>query len=444
MALQGVKILRVFIAFFVSIWCLSSCSYANKQWELSHVDVNRNVDYVIQLDDVGQFWDREYAEKALRDVSSSSRKTNTIVVVFIHGWHNNAAPDNQNLADFSNSLAEVRKQLSQDPYPNSRHTLTGISDFRVIGIYVGWRGRSLPGIADYSTFWSRKAAAERVGDGDIREFLTRLNQIYNDENSNAGCRLNKQMTVEECHPFMGLAAFGHSFGGQVLFKAVRPAFEAELLSTGAAEVSGQVVLDHDHPLHGFGDMVVLVNPALEALQFDRIHSLAAKIKYPYTQPPLLLVLTAEDDAARGFWFPMGRFVDSIFRAPLRPDIADKWDNALGSYEPQQTHEIAPVGVVTEAWEFDPDVYKYPCKVLHFDLSNTPIFLSKNGSGIRLVPKAGRSDPYNPFLVANVSSKMIEGHTGIWLPVFRSFLNNYVAVAEGKRILERARGDVSCN
>src|SRR5206468_3336448 len=50
--------------------------------------------------------------------------------------------------------------------------------FRIIGVYVGWRGRSVPGMIDYATFWGRKSAAERVGQSDFQEFMVRLKNAY--------------------------------------------------------------------------------------------------------------------------------------------------------------------------------------------------------------------------------------------------------------------------
>jgi hypothetical protein len=108
-------------------------------------------------------------------------------VLFVHGWHNDADPDNPNLKDFARSVADTRSRLSSKlnqesaVYRQSRIELTGDDSLSVISIYVGWRGRSLPWYLDYMTFWGRKAAAERVGEGDLREFLGRLNSIYRDK-----------------------------------------------------------------------------------------------------------------------------------------------------------------------------------------------------------------------------------------------------------------------
>ncbi len=147
----------------------------------------------------------------------------------------------------------LTQRLGEELYAQSRGVLTNSTEVQVIGVYVGWRGRSLPDPFDYLTIWPRKEAAERVGDGDLREFLARLEVLYQKRNT-AGI-----------HPFLGLVAVGHSLGGQVLLRSTAPEIERELVV--AAEGSQPPFIS------GFGDLAVLVNPAVEANQFERIHRL---------------------------------------------------------------------------------------------------------------------------------------------------------------------------
>src|SRR4051812_32308702 len=46
--------------------------------------------YVVQLNELGQLWRPEEATEAINQITATVRTTNTIVVVFIHGWHHNA------------------------------------------------------------------------------------------------------------------------------------------------------------------------------------------------------------------------------------------------------------------------------------------------------------------------------------------------------------------
>lgn len=296
-------------------------------------DIAKNIDYIVEINDDGRFLNPQTAKEALSSIEQKSAQTNTIVVLFVHGWHNNASPDSPNLGEFNKSVGDLRSRLSQDVYANSREILTGTRDVVVIGVYVAWRGRSLPSILDYATFWGRKNAAERVGSGDLRGFVTQLSNLYEQR--------NPQGASAQKRPFMGLASFGHSFGGQVLFKATQPIFEEALRSAGAKpdlEAQSTPKLSKDKPLNGFGDMVVLVNPAFEAAQYETIHQLSKSITYDRRQPPIFFVLSAEDDYARIFWFKLARGLDPKY-ASVPEDERKLWRPALGVYEPQQTHSV---------------------------------------------------------------------------------------------------------
>jgi hypothetical protein len=390
---------------------VASCGLYNKKFSEVGSPLSVENDFVIQVDDYGSFWDPEVPTRALQKISEESQHSNTIVVLFVHGWHHNAAPDDDNAKDFAHSLQVIRQ---------SRINLSGNGGATVIGIYVGWRGKSLPMPFDYATFWGRKSAAERVGQGDLREFLLRLNQIY--------IARNGPRERGEKRPFMGMISFGHSFGGQVLFNAVATTFEAELIEATRGSSAGKKA-QLTKPLAGFGDMTVLINPALEAFQYERIDRLRKEIAFDRRQTPLLLVLSSETDYARRFFFPLGRTVDAISRAPFRHNQRAEWTQALGEYEPQRTHTVE---ILTEesSTKFDPARYATDqCAIVNFDLTNVPAI-----AGVRLAPLGNSSDPFNPFLVVYASGKVIFQHSGIFKSRLRDFLNDYVALAEGKRIL----------
>jgi hypothetical protein len=418
----------VLLVSIASIVFLASCSFGYKNFDQTNGLFTEPDEFVIQVDDYGSFWDPNVPVRALETISKESQRINTIVVLFIHGWHHNAAVDDDNAKDFASSLAQVRATLDDNiggrpgMYRLSRELLTGNGDVKVIGIYVGWRGKSLPMPLDYITFWGRKAAAERVGEGDLREFLLRLNYIYRDRNG--------PRTDSPSKPFMGMVSFGHSFGGQVLFKAIAGALEQELIEVISTSSANQKV-PLAKQLAGFGDITVLVNPALEAFQYERIHRLGKQIEYDRQQTPLLLVLSSENDLARQFFFPAGRMVDALFRTPFRENQRAQWTEALGEYEAQRTHtvEILPKDATTST-KFDHNIYKdNPCGLVNYDLTNVPVI-----GGVQLKPTASRPHRFSPFLVTYASGKVIVHHSGIFKQELRNFLNDYIAITEGKRIL----------
>ena len=181
------------------------------------------------------------------------------------------------------------------------------------------------------------------------------------------------------------------------------------------------------PLRGFGDLTVLLNPALEALQYHRIHQLSERLEYDRRQTPLLLVLSAENDFARRAFFPIGRWLDALFGPPFRMDQRRLWTSALGEYEPQRTHEITRV---SEKYEFDPKIYiDNPCLILNTDLSNLPMI-----AGVHLKPTGNPPQRFNPLMVTYTSSAVLVRHSGIFEEGLRNFLNDYIALVEGKKML----------
>lgn len=369
--------------------------------------------YDVEVDDFGQYWSPHLAEAALADIEKLSRDTNTIVVLFAHGWHHNASAKSSNRDDFEITVAEVRKVLASKPYRDARVALGVGDDVRVIGIYLAWRGRSLPGVLDYLTFWGRKAAAERVGEGAARDFVFRLDEIYKRQPG-------KPENEGDPSRFMGLVLLGHSFGGQVIHKATSTVFEEELERKRDSP---------SDPVNGVGDLVVLINPALEAAQFHRIDALyRARPMYGSWQTPVLIVFSGEADFARQRLFPIGRWFSSLWRPGFRSPLQrQEWLHALGEVEHQRTHSL----------ELD-------SRSLGFNFSTSPAYcpavlpldmtaLNRTVQGSKLEPIFAKHIPNSPVLVAYSGQEIIEAHSGIFKPAFRNFLIDYVALIEGKRM-----------
>jgi hypothetical protein len=133
----------------------------------------------VESDDNGWFWDKSQAAGTMDLIRASASRMDTFVIVFVHGWHHSAECCDGNVEGFKETLERLHEELSKKMYETARNTIQhgpGWSpQFKLIGVYVGWRGSSLPGLIDYTTFFGRKAAAGRVGETDLREFLVRLN-----------------------------------------------------------------------------------------------------------------------------------------------------------------------------------------------------------------------------------------------------------------------------
>jgi hypothetical protein len=410
---------------------LASCSLYHKNFNTKSGPFDARNNFVMQIDDYGQFWDPGVSDRALDEIRAAASRTNTIVLLYIHGWHHNAHARDRDLASFADSVAKIREKLDDRGggiYRRSRVSLTGDGEVEIFGIYVGWRGKSLPMPLDYLTFWDRKIAAERVGQGDLKEFLVRLNALYQQRLAARG---------DTKTPFMGMISFGHSFGGQVLFQSVAGEIERELVDATANAGMRNGKFRLNRTIEGFGTMTVLVNPALEASQYEKISTLGRKIDFDSRQTPVLLVISSATDVARQVLFPLGRRVSGIFRARPRDEQKQLRIEALGEYEPQRTHGVELTKEQGPA--FRPENYAdNPCEILAFDLTNIPAV-----GGVRLTPNAANKDPFNPFLVAYASGEVVIKHSGIFEKTLRNFLNDYVAFAQGKKILLAGPSATSC-
>jgi hypothetical protein len=396
------------------------CAYGHKRYPVRPAATTIPELAVVQFDDYGKAWVPEDVQQALDLVSAASMSNNSVVLLYVHGWHHNAKEGDANLEAFQNTLRDLQKTLALPMYVESRRELTGSPEVRVVGIYAGWRGRSLPGFLDYLTFWGRKAAAERVGEGDFREFCERLQKIYEDRNSP---RNNQR--------FMGLALVGHSFGGQVLFKATVEKLEKAMmdLTPQFSGITNSSPTAAQSEVNGLGDIVVLINPAFEADQFARVASLNSRLAYSSSQTPAILVVSGEGDTARQIAFPIGRRFTRPFRPGFRGDQKPLWNKALGEYEKQRTHTLTRT---TNSNTLSAESYADPQKLIGVDFTDHICM----GGGL-LEPISKEREPFTPLVVAYTSSKLIIGHSGIFTEEFREFLTDYVAFVEGKRILLNA-------
>lgn len=270
----------------------------------------------IEIDDQGVMHHRTQIENALKLVERGKRN---YVVVHVHGWHNSAAYTSHQVRRFHDRLDYAARLYE---------------DMNVVGIYVGWRGDSItvPGI-NKVTFWERKNTSEEVGRNALPEFLFRLEAAVD----NAGDST--------------LLTVGHSFGASVVYNAIHQLMLQRLASSG------------DGLVRGYGDLVLLINPAIEAMRFASLRD-AAELRHkrsPFLpeQGPVLVVAASEGDWAAGKAFPAGRFFSTFFESHRsfqsphrRLDTTDKanpvrseWAMdimALGHYTPYTTHGVVAV------------------------------------------------------------------------------------------------------
>lgn len=448
----------------VLLFSVVSCStYRHCQWRTGDQSVlDKSAEYslrFIEADDEGWFWDRRQVDDAMTLIKAKAAERDTIVVMFVHGWHHSAECCDGNVEGFRNTLSNLQK-LS----PN----------FNIVGLYIGWRGRSLPGWLDYLTFWGRKGAAERIGQNDLKEFMARLQQVFVQYRPDARRPRGSQaeaLPQEAEQNFLGLVSIGHSFGGQVLLKSVMGTLEDQLqrLNSNPAYLRdaqpGTPTADRKSIVTGFGDLIVLINPAAEASQYHRLHFLSRGLEYSRLQTPVMLTVSAENDTARHKLFTLGRMLGEFFSGKPRKENEVERDverRALGVYPGHITHQLVPVDpnveLVSKTIEGDARQCKNSkaCKSDWYEWSKPPAVSKPNSvssrdprlasfdfskevvfSNVELSKLAdttgGYAQPleYQPFIVAQASKKIIDDHSGIFTDPFVRFLVPYIAYIERK-------------
>ncbi|HVF18069.1 MAG TPA: hypothetical protein VNA21_14210 [Steroidobacteraceae bacterium] len=443
------------LTLLVTIGLTSCSSLYHRPWRTNAPEVSESGTVTLrflEVDDEGWFWDRRQADAIIDGIHSSVKTKDTMVVTFVHGWHHCARCCDENVEGFRQTLVDLSKTLEDR--------------FNIIGIFVGWRGQSLPMPANVATFWGRKGAAERIGENDIREFFSRLQRLFASYRPDVIGEPGSNQP-QGPHHFLGLATIGHSFGAQIVLRSVASSIENQLmlLNQNPAYLRGARSADPKDTtpvsVSGFGDLVVLINPAVEASQYHRLHILSRGLNYSQLQTPLVLTVSAEDDYARHRLFKFGRMLGEFFTGKPRKDDPVQRAverQALGVYEGHITHELGPVDtnvslhteVITNTdascgnktcsakwldWVQPPQTYApdslnaQDASIATFDFSGSVVF-----NDVRLRPlesAANGTSGFQPLIVARASNKIIESHSDIFSRPFIRFIVPYVTFIERK-------------
>lgn len=280
---------------------------------------------VVEFDDQGYFWDRrqiDALEAAIRREATSPGKPGALIAVFVHGWQHTADVCDANLCCFRESL----RLAAEDQRAALAFDGTGGRPTPVFGVFVGWRGRSGRGwLLNHLSFLSRKSAAIRVGAGDMTELLTRLDCLRDELNVSGEARSR-------------LIIAGHSLGATVVYTAV-----SGVLKSRFAEAQGPPgpTTGRARVIRGFGDLVVLFNPALDAASFHPLWEMASRFSaFSRTQAPVLVVLGSETDSATGSFFPIGQTIGTLFERTRDDEQRRALRTAVGNYEPYVSHRLS--------------------------------------------------------------------------------------------------------
>jgi hypothetical protein len=297
--------------------------------EREHAVIESTPEYklgFVEFDDQGWFWDRRQMELLLRFLYeypvAGGKPGEFLIFAHAHGWQHNAGACDNNVVCLQRFLErmDVSERLFNAKAPR-----------KIVGVFIAWRGRSIttPGVSATS-FYSRKEVGNRVGIGGVTELLVRLNDFRRLKNPDRLGSLTQ------------LVISGHSFGGQVIYKAL-----GQLLTENAATMSaGEDGKPYGYKVAAsFGDLVVLVNPAFEGSAFESLQSAATNRCYPERQRPAMMVVTSVADAATRVAFPAGRVLSNLFSRSRCRDQRDAILHTVGHLERYKTHELKLKGSV---------------------------------------------------------------------------------------------------
>jgi len=365
----------------------------------------------VEYDDFGNVFSRAQLDEAVREAHALAREGG-IIVVYIHGWQHNAKSGDPDVESFHRAIQNAQKVDIK------------MGDKRkILGIYIGWRGKSLniPWVNNL-TFWERKTTAQSIGDGAVFELLRKL------------------ADSREEFPSSRLVLVGHSFGAAVMYSSVSHSIMDQIIDDPYVGSGGTPTRDREKRW----DMVVLINPAFEAMQLRPHLELARSRQYMPNQLPHLILITSEADRATGAAFPAGRYFRSLFNKYYDAESGAMYRTAVGHYLPFVTHQltvrhacsrfIAGLPVQPAA-----DKLGTAVQATYFCFEDQNAMLSEQKEGqlaqpVMLTRCDGIGDcsrvadghkmpapPHMPILNIRASAEVMNGHNDIWNPTMQGFL-----------------------
>ncbi len=393
----------------------------------------------IEFDGKGGFLNYEQFEKALQILEARKAPSNILLVIYCHGWNNNAQS-----GDVLHFVSFLR-QLSDS-------SLIRAQNLRVEGVYLAWRGSQyLPvitrtddidprlsmdfggdltdhrwnnskaadtilSVARYLSYWSIKDRAEfHVSRVPLARAVFGLAFKLKSPTEAGKGRQHRVFII------------GHSFGALLLEQAIGQASVGLI----ASEWNQERPLDARWPF----DLIVFLNSAApslyakqlgEFLQFD--HKASAR--------PRIVSITSTGDWATGFFHPLGnwakRFAPDLQRQyhPFgnRGPVVPAWqyyDRTPGHNEYLINHVIertagAPLTVLTD----DDTLFSHnlrgdnPPNTFYTRLANEAIQawtirdLTDTAADVTVQRQARRQYASN-YWIATVQPEIIKDHNDIW-------------------------------
>lgn len=395
--------------------------------DMSHlvVDSTSTYDYsmaFIEFDDQGFFWDEHQLEAAVEHIRMVAENRGAVIIAFVHGWNHNASEGDNNVACFQEMLkaASLIQRANHPGRPDEARA--------VVGVYLGWRGLVFDPV-DLNvalTFWNRIETADRIGvRGDMLRTLLAMRE------------LRYTVGAEKSR----LIVAGHSMGARALFSALSPFYKEYVFRPDSSSDT--------HPQWdvstSFGDLVVLINPAFSATDYNSIDEASqnAYSDHLLEMEPNLVIISSRSDTATRDRYPQAQMFSSRLQSFQSDSQRALLSTTVGNYEPFFTHRLTVASGTVPAFERTgsecpylkaeeldvvrgsarvadtADLFKYD-RINHFD--ETGEFGDNNLVYTTALERVNPDGPRRgPFMVVSADSAIIPGHNEIFEPPFIDFL-----------------------
>lgn len=336
----------------LSAGCMRAGPEARQSGESNHERLPYADLFFVEFDDQGLLYPTgsEFGQASchidalMAGLEALAQRQPLSIIVYVHGWKHNARAPDPDVKDFRALLAdaamveEAKAKLGSVPH-------------RVVGILVGWRGRSLemPEPIISLSFWDRKAAAERVAQGESRSLFARLRAFQTAQNGAAGSARSPAAAEKLAFPDKKvlLILVGHSFGGLIIYNSVAQSLINSLYEAAPNE-EGKKTLGR------FADMIIVANPAFEALRYTPLQRAAEASTFESYQTPIFVSITSEADWATRMAFPLGRYLSTVFESHASDEERDANRRTIGHVDRYITHELKVDGDVCPGWKLPDD------------------------------------------------------------------------------------------
>jgi hypothetical protein len=248
----------------------------------------------IEFDEKGDYWDRRQLGWTVLEIEKAAQANDLVLVVYVHGWQNDASTLRGHDVGKFHCLLEHLADVDEGKH-------------RFFGVYIGWRGKSVPGgdgwfhdgsVPDLISkaiffaphelsIWSRKNAATRVAGLPVTEAIF------------------QSVAAARTGPRAKTILIGHSFGALLLEKAMAQALAAKMISEDGT-TGGKFTAP--------ADFVVLLNSAAESIYAKEMIDMLRRRKPASStstggdinaKHPLIVSITSTADWATGILFPIG-------------------------------------------------------------------------------------------------------------------------------------------